>query len=359
MASHILINSNIPAPKYNTVINHPITKNILRYLGKENSGFRSGSLIESLYNSNGYPNLSVSEILRSSKVCGATLVAAHADIGELDTIPVPFMTFLSNFSSNDNRPDLFVVDEVSSGEAVVSRGNFGSHSITRDYIAKNWTGIVIFKDNNVSENAELTEVDLYKSKMEVIPNFLSGEECRDLIDYCEKICFSQSLVLQRRGVIVDEVADPNIRSSTSALLFDRNFPVLAKIYQLCADLEGVSPLDIETIQCVRYTDGQKFRPHFDGSTDLPRLTTYLIYLNDCFEGGETYFSMFDQSVVPVTGTCLRFQSCDRQGRIIWQSEHGGMPVTKGVKYALNIWVRAPLIDKSIFSIQSLKRYEDL
>jgi hypothetical protein len=118
-------------------------------------------------------------------------------------------------------------------------------------------------------------------------------------------------------------------------------PLLRPLYLRWAGLEGVGEEDVEQIQCVRYKKGQKFRTHFDGGVELPRLTTYLLYLNEDFDGGDTYFPILDLTVEPRTGACLRFASCDKLGRVLWPSEHGGLPVSSGIKYALNIWVRCP------------------
>jgi prolyl 4-hydroxylase len=85
----------------------------------------------------------------------------------------------------------------------------------------------------------------------------------------------------------------------------------------------------ERLRCYRYAPGQRFKPHFDGSFardhDERSLLTFMVYLNDDFEGGETALLDLDQMVAPKTGSALLFQH---------PILHEGCTVTRGVKYAL-------------------------
>ena len=288
----------------------------------------------------GFPAISVGDLISSTQEAGVKLTGAHAEISELDTIPTPFLTFLKLGAAANSRLELVQIQHIRRRRVVVWGDRFGDAFIRREHLNERWSGIVLMVDpaNCDSEGGELQS---YRSQVQLAPNFVTPAECRELIDYCEDASFRRSRVLQRRSEVVSDVVEMRVRSSTSTVLKDRAHPILSRLYAHCASLEGVRARDIETIQCVRYKSGQKFRAHFDGGIGLPRLTTYLLYLNDDFSGGETYFPMLDYAVAPVAGSCLRFPSCDREGRVFWQSEHGGLPVRGGVKYALNIWVRCP------------------
>ena len=85
----------------------------------------------------------------------------------------------------------------------------------------------------------------------------------------------------------------------------------------------------ERLRCYRYGPGQRFARHFDGAFVRDEaeqsLVSFLVYLNEDFEGGETVFPTLGRTVVPRTGMALLFQH-----RVL----HEGAEVTRGVKYVL-------------------------
>jgi prolyl 4-hydroxylase len=86
----------------------------------------------------------------------------------------------------------------------------------------------------------------------------------------------------------------------------------------------------ERLRCYEYLPGHRFAPHSDGAffrnEDERSWYTYIIYLNEEFEGGETVFLVEPEVVIkPRTGAGLFFQH-----PII----HEGALVTSGIKYAV-------------------------
>jgi predicted 2-oxoglutarate/Fe(II)-dependent dioxygenase YbiX len=93
----------------------------------------------------------------------------------------------------------------------------------------------------------------------------------------------------------------------------------------------------ERFRFYRYDPGQRFALHHDGSYRRPNgeesLLTFMIYLNEGFEGGETRFLLpyyydvneRDVSVVPETGMTVCF---------VHELVHEGTPVIQGRKYVL-------------------------
>lgn len=77
----------------------------------------------------------------------------------------------------------------------------------------------------------------------------------------------------------------------------------------------------------KYEKGQQFRKHRDQSFirngNEWSFYTFMIYLNDEFEGGATSFNQID--IVPKLGDCLVF---------LHDLEHEGSTLTKGIKYVL-------------------------
>jgi hypothetical protein len=85
----------------------------------------------------------------------------------------------------------------------------------------------------------------------------------------------------------------------------------------------------ERFRCYRYTPGQRFALHADGTFARSReersLLTFLIYLNQGMSGGETAFPEQGQCIVPQTGMALLFQH---------PILHEGCAVREGKKYVL-------------------------
>ena len=85
-------------------------------------------------------------------------------------------------------------------------------------------------------------------------------------------------------------------------------------------------------QIKMYEPGQRYNWHHDYIIDAkegPRVLTYIWYLNDDFEGGETEF--IDGTVIkPERGKMLFFPST-------WMYVHRGKLVTKGNKYIATGW----------------------
>lgn len=76
----------------------------------------------------------------------------------------------------------------------------------------------------------------------------------------------------------------------------------------------------------RYDEKQRFKRHIDGPTTLGEMKsrlTFMIYLNDEYEGGETKFD--DVTIHPQTGMALLF---------VHEQKHESLPILRGTKYVL-------------------------
>ncbi len=327
---------------HNAALQDGAVRTVVRYAAHVGARFRSDVFLRELGSRPRFPQLKVGDLLSAAHAAGLALNAGHASIDEIGGTSRPFLTYLKRGECVEAGLDLVHVAALRPRSAVVASDRFGTEKIPRASFDLRWSGIVLqMRDAEQCDLAGADELDAYRAGVEVLRDMLSGAECAELIRYCEEACFKRSKVVQRHGDAISDVVQTRVRSSSSVVLPDRSHPLLARLYAAVAAHEGVAEGDIELIQCVRYKRGQKFRAHFDGGVDLPRLATYLLYLNDDFTGGETYFPMLDLAIAPRIGSCLRFPSCTPDGRVLWQSEHGGLPVRAGVKYALNIWVRCP------------------
>jgi prolyl 4-hydroxylase len=106
----------------------------------------------------------------------------------------------------------------------------------------------------------------------------------------------------------------------------------------------------EPTNILHYEPGQEYRPHFDfidpGVAQFAqevqrlgqRIVTFLIYLNDDYEGGATAFPRLHWSFKGKTGDALAFWNVT-DGRPDPQTLHAGTPTSNGVKWLLSKWVR--------------------
>ncbi len=113
--------------------------------------------------------------------------------------------------------------------------------------------------------------------------------------------------------------------------------------------EGIDHQEI--LGVLRYLPGQEFKPHSDflkpdAEGNNPevarsgqRIKTFLIYLNEGFEGGETDFPKLGLSLKGRKGDGLLFSNVMDNGEISHLAVHAGRPVISGEKYITTLWIR--------------------
>lgn len=174
----------------------------------------------------------------------------------------------------------------------------------------------------------------------VIHDFLSPDECAAFIARSERIGFGDAPINGAGEQVVVKSMRSNDRAmlddmALAAELYDRARPSLPDVFREHAPC-GFN----ERFRFYRYTTGQKFDWHFDGefhrynATGEASKMTFMIYLNDACEGGETLFNYLipgtsdwtpDLRVRPSPGKALVFRH---------DVLHTGAEVTAGVKYVL-------------------------
>lgn len=178
-----------------------------------------------------------------------------------------------------------------------------------------------------------------------IPNFLSDEECSRIIELSKNNLFPSRIYGTDNDILSD-----NMRKSNQCWLDDTD-PVIKGISDKVRAFTKTPNNYYEQLQVVKYDKGGFFNPHYDaceGNKEYckrmnepngPRLYTMIFYLNDDFEGGETYFPKINKAVKPQKGKAVLFKNVDDSGIIIYESHHGGNPVKSGVKWIANKWIR--------------------
>lgn len=176
---------------------------------------------------------------------------------------------------------------------------------------------------------------------QLLEDFLDPEKCAYFIDRYEPHLQPSFINDKTTG---ERRFTPR-RTSWSAMLDDTD-PEVIELKRRASALTGLPFENIETLQMVRYREGEQFMLHYDyftfGAT-FQRVHTVLLYLNGlCREaGGATYFPSFHLRVTPKAGRAVWFRNTSDDGSVVYpQSVHAGEPVTGGhPKYAINIWVQ--------------------
>lgn len=202
---------------------------------------------------------------------------------------------------------------------------------------------VLIEGNVITDNSIVSG----QGKVEILteyPNFLTNEECDHIIEI-SKQSLHQSMVYSQS----DDLYKQESRVSKQTWLRDTDDPVVNKIAERTSQIINLPATYAESLQVVKYDQGGFFIPHYDacqGTEEFcermngkggPRYATFIIYLNDDFEGGETVFPRLDYSVKPERGKCVLFYSTLKDGNIIQESFHGGNPVKSGTKWICNKW----------------------
>ena len=178
------------------------------------------------------------------------------------------------------------------------------------------------------------------------PNFLSDEECERIIRIS-----SPRLSTSRVYTSNLDLEDKSVRISDQCWLKDSDDEFIAELSARIATTTKTAIASQEELQVVRYKEGGFYKPHYDCCNKLtddcdrlnnglgPRFMTFIMYLNDNFEGGETYFPHINKGVKPQKGKAAIFYSVDQEGELLPKSLHGGLDVRNGEKWICNKWIR--------------------
>lgn len=107
----------------------------------------------------------------------------------------------------------------------------------------------------------------------------------------------------------------------------------------------------EVSQVLHYAEGETFGLHWDYlnpanpreaeeiAANGQRIATFLIYLNDGFEGGQTHFPRLDIRFRGEPGDALYWANVDAAGKPAPATLHAGLPPTGGEKFLLSQGIR--------------------
>jgi hypothetical protein len=168
----------------------------------------------------------------------------------------------------------------------------------------------------------------------VLHDFFSPAECDAAIARAESAGFEEATITTAGGPVMRKGIRNNARlivddTDLAVRLVERARTLLPARPQAGWEVTGFN----ERWRYYRYDPGERFAPHYDGSfvrnEEEESKITFMIYLNDDFDGGETNFYFLSEepylSVRPVRGQVLVF--------VHWKL-HEGAAVLRGRKYVL-------------------------
>jgi len=177
----------------------------------------------------------------------------------------------------------------------------------------------------------------------VRPELFTADECSFLVEAARPVLQPSTVVDPVTGALV---ANPVRTSDAAAFPFVAENPAIHALNRKLAKASGTQVKNGEPLQVLRYAPGHEYRPHFDaiGATNNQRVLTFLVYLNEGFEGGETQFLSTGLCVKGGVGDGLLFRNADQSGQPDPRSQHAGLQVTKGEKLLASRWIRdRPLV----------------
>ena len=182
-----------------------------------------------------------------------------------------------------------------------------------------------------------------------IDNFLPRPVCLWLISQTRNRLESAKVKDPARGGSAVNAHRSNTGAGFSSIESDL---VLQLTRMRIAAAIGMPLMHLEPSNVLHYDPGQEYRPHFDfvAAEDEhnfqrelavmgQRVCTFLVYLNDGYDGGETDFPRLDWRYKGKTGDALIFWNVSAKGERERDSIHAGLPVTKGEKWLFSQWIR--------------------
>lgn len=185
-------------------------------------------------------------------------------------------------------------------------------------------------------------------RIRTIEGFATAAECDWLMARARGRLGPAMVIDQRTGLEASHPDRTNKAIELNVTAMDVVIQVLRARIATATNL----PIPVfEPAQIMHYSVGEEFRPHYDFLTDDAegwaaqlqrygqRIATFLLYLNEDFEGGETDFPKVGISHRGARGDALFFANVDPSGAPDRQTFHAGRPPTRGEKWILSQWIR--------------------
>ena len=206
---------------------------------------------------------------------------------------------------------------------------------------------ITVKKTNSNKQVLYTDPLIY-----TIDNYLTDEECGHFIKLGEGNI--------KRALVSGAIKgfESKGRSGGNYWIPHNTDEITKRVAMKISQLIGVPLENAESFQLIHYSVSQEYRQHYDGwvidKNDTEgyqkarrnmkwggqRMWTGLVYLNDVSKGGGTKFTKLDITSNAKKGKILVFANTYEGSTVRHAlSEHAGLPVEEGVKWAFNLWFR--------------------
>jgi len=184
-------------------------------------------------------------------------------------------------------------------------------------------------------------------KVYTIDNFLTPSECQHFINISRNHIKPALVSGDKEGFV------SNGRTGQNHWVLHNTDNITKKIGEKIAEQVGIPLENAEAYQIIYYDKTQEYRQHYDGwlfdgseksrrnmKYGGQRMKTALVYLNNVEAGGGTKFTKLNLEVNAEKGKLLVFENVHSGTNKRHElSEHAGMPVIEGEKWAFNLWFR--------------------
>jgi prolyl 4-hydroxylase len=203
-------------------------------------------------------------------------------------------------------------------------------------------------DLSAWRSAPPARIQFEKPRIVVIERFADPQECQWLIGRAASGGLQRAKVY--RSSSTAQVAETRTNREMSFTIFNADV-VLSLIRDRISAAVGAPVSHFEITKLLHYSPGEQFALHADFiEAKTPELArelaargqrsaTFLIYLNDGYEGGATQFPGLSWQYRGGRGDALLFSNVDASGGPDYDTIHAGMPPTSGEKWVLSQWVR--------------------
>ena len=187
-----------------------------------------------------------------------------------------------------------------------------------------------------------------KQMIAVVHDFISQEECEEILAYSWQN-MERSTVASKDGKGLKH----DKRTGSNTWLQHDASPIIKGVADRISQMVRMPLKNAEPFQVVYYKENEEYDYHwdsFDESDDVAteeytknggqRLITVLGYLRDVPKGGETGFNHLGVNIQPRRGSVIVWWNVEpNTTKREIKSQHAGLPVLEGEKYAFNLWFR--------------------
>lgn len=175
-----------------------------------------------------------------------------------------------------------------------------------------------------------------------INNFISNDHCDSILNDLKDKNFFKAEVIGDDG----KVKISKGRSNKTFIVRDESIESINLFVDQLKRTFELERKDLTKIQVQKYSKKEKYLSHLDSYSKKfldnesvsQRHVTFIMYLNEVKNGGETYFPLLDIKIEPKKGSLIAFENCFKNTIYTHpKSLHGSKPIQSGEKYILNFW----------------------